>query len=200
MNLDQVTTFRNQLTNVGTVKNRKLSRLRTFFAFCMDRRWIEENPARKLKPANEDEPTVDYFHPEEMQKLLDACFTSHNWERGHDFEFRDRRLRALLLFMRWTGLSIIDCIRFERFRLQQNEKGVWSVLLHRQKNGNPVFVAVPPQVAEAVKEIPPMSEAYFFWTGNGKAVTAVRGWRRSLGHVFKEAKLKRNNKLIRCQP
>jgi len=200
MDLDQVTNFRNQLTNVGTVKNRKLSRLRTFFAFCMDRRWIEENPAKKLKPANEDEPTVDYFHPEEMQKLLDACFTSHNWERGHDFEFRDRRLRALLLFMRWTGLSIIDCIRFERFRLQQNEKGVWSVLLHRQKNGSPVFVAVPPQVAEAVKEIPPMSEAYFFWTGNGTAVTAVRGWRRSLGHVFKEAKLKRNNKLIRCHP
>ena len=200
LGLEQVTNFRNQLSNKGTVKNRKLSRLRTFLAFCMDRRWIEENPAKKLKPANEEDPSVDYFHPEEIEKLLDACFTSHTWERGRDFEYRDRRLRALLLFMRWTGLSIIDCIRFERFRLQQNEKGVWSVLLHRQKNGNPVFVAVPPQVAAAVTEIPPTSEVYFFWTGNGKAVTAVRGWRRSLGHVFKEAKLKRNDKLIRCHP
>src|ERR1039458_8358420 len=105
-----------------------------------------------------------------MQKLLDACFTSHNWERGHDFEYRDRRLRALLLFMRWTGLSIIDCIRFERFRLQRNEDGVWSVLLHRQKTGNPVFVAVPHQVADAVLEIPPMSEAHFFWSGIGKPI------------------------------
>jgi integrase/recombinase XerD len=198
--LEQVTKFRNQLSNKGTVKNRKLSRLRSFLGFCMDRRWIDENPAKKLKPANEDDPEVDYFHPEEMKKLLDACFTSHNWLRGHDFEFRDRRLRALLLFMRWTGLSTIDCIRFERSRLQQNDKGVWSVLLHRQKNGNPVFVAVPPEVADAVLEIPPVSETYFFWTGNGKPVTAVRGWRRSLAHVFNEAKLKRNDKLMRCHP
>jgi len=198
--LEQITKFRNQLKNKASVKNRKLSRLRTFLAFCLDRRWIHENAAKKLKPANEEEPAVDYFHPEEMPKLLDACFTSHKWERGHDYEYRDKRLRALLLFMRWTGLSIIDCIRFERSRLQQNEHGIWSVLLHRQKNGNPVFVAVPPQVAEAVMEIPPISDTYFFWTGNGKPGTAVRGWRRSLSHVFKEAKLKRNKKLIRCHP
>jgi integrase/recombinase XerD len=198
--LEQVTKFRNQLSNKGSVKNAKLSRLRSFFAFCLDRHWIQENPAKKVKLAVEDEPTVDYFHPVEMQKLLDDCFTSHKWKRGRDFEFRGRRLRALLLFMRWTGLSIIDCIRFERFRLQQNGTGIWSVLLHRQKTGNPVFVAVPPQVADAVLEIPPMSDMYFFWTGNGTPVTAVRKWRQSLSHVFKEAKLKRNNKLIRCHP
>jgi hypothetical protein len=81
--LEQITKFRNQLSNKGSVNNRKLSRLRSFLAFCMDRRWIGENPAKKVKPANEDEPTVDYFHPEEMQKLLDPCFTSHKWERGH---------------------------------------------------------------------------------------------------------------------
>jgi site-specific recombinase XerD len=174
--------------------------LRSFFTFCKDRRWVEENPAKKLKPANEDDPTVDYFHPAEMRKLLDACLVSHQWDSGRDFEYRGRRLRALLLFMRWTGLAIIDCIRFERSRLRQNEDGIWSVMLHRQKNGNPVFVAVPNEVADAVLEIPPMSETYFFWTGNGKPVTAVRVWRRSLAHVFAAAKLKRNSHLIRCHP
>lgn len=116
-----------------------------------------------MKSSNEEDPTVDYFHPEEVRHLLEACFVSHTWERGHDYEFRDRRLRALLLFTRWTGLAIIDCIRFERSRLQHNENGVWSVMLHRQKNGNPVFVAVPPEVASAVREIPPVSETYFFF-------------------------------------
>lgn len=72
LGLEQVTSFRNQLSNKGTVKNRKLSRLRSFLAFCMDRRWIGENPAKQLKPANEDDPSVDYFHPEEIQKLLEA--------------------------------------------------------------------------------------------------------------------------------
>jgi site-specific recombinase XerD len=172
--------------------------LRSFFAFCRDRRWLDANPAERLKPANEEDPAVDYFTPDEMQKLLDACFVSHSWERGRDFEYRDRRLRALLLFMRWTGLAIIDCIRFERSRMQQTGDGIWTVMLHRQKNGNPVFVAIPTEVADAMLSIPAMSETYFFWSGNGKAVTAVRGWRRSVEHVFKAAKLKRNGKLLRC--
>lgn len=133
-----------------------------------------------------------------MQKLLDACFVSHTWERGRDFEHRDKRLYALLLFMRWTGLAIIDCVRFERHRLRQNAEGVWSVMLHRQKNGNPVYVAVPSAVADAQTAIPAVSETYFFWTGNGKPETAVRGWRRSVEHVFKAAKLKRQGKLLRC--
>jgi integrase len=106
----------------------------------------------------------------------------------------------MLLFLRWTGLSIIDCVRFERSRLQQNADGVWTVLLRRQKNGNPVFVAIPTEAAEAVLELPPVSQQYFYWTGNGKAVTAVRGWRRSLAHVFKAAKLTRNSKPLRCHP
>jgi integrase len=133
-----------------------------------------------------------------MKKLLEACFVSHTWERGHDFEYRDKRLYSLLLFMRWTGLSIIDCVKFERSRLKQNGDGVWNVMLHRQKNGNPVYVAVPPALADAMLAIPPVSKTYFFWSGNGKAVTAVRGWRRSIEHVFRAADLKRNGKLLRC--
>jgi site-specific recombinase XerD len=198
LNLEQITKFRNALTNTGTVKNRKTSRLRTFFDFCKDRRWINENPAARLKPANEDDPEVDYFLPDEVQKLLDACFVSHTWERGHDYEYRDKRLRAMLLFLRWTGLSIIDCVRFERSRLTQNADRIWTVLLHRQKNGNAVFVAIPKEAAEAVLELPPMSEKRFFWSGNGKATTAVRGWRRSIAHVFKAAALQRDKQLLRC--
>jgi site-specific recombinase XerD len=72
LGLEQVTNFRNQLSNRGTVKNRKLSRLRSFLAFCMDRRCIDENPAKKLKPANENDPSVEYFHPNEMENWPSA--------------------------------------------------------------------------------------------------------------------------------
>lgn len=44
-------------------------------------------------------------------KRLDASCVSHHWERGREFEHRIHRLHALLLFMRWRGLSIIDCRR-----------------------------------------------------------------------------------------
>jgi hypothetical protein len=37
LDLDQVTKFRNQLMNMGSTKNLKLSRLRSFFGSQMDR-------------------------------------------------------------------------------------------------------------------------------------------------------------------
>jgi len=200
LTLDLLTKFRNSLKNLGTVKNRKLSRVRSFCEFCADRRWVATNVAKKIKRSQEEAPDIDYFQPEEMNALENACFISHRWERGRDYEYRDKRLRAFILFARWTGLSIIDCVRFERYRLRRNSDGVWTVLLRRMKNGNPVFVAVPPKVIEALNSIPPVSDQYFFWTGNGRPQTAVRGWRRSLEHVFKAAKLKRSGKFLRCHP
>ena len=200
LTLELVTKFRNSLHNLGTVKNRKLSRLRSFFEFCLDRGWVTTNVAKKIKRSQEDEPDVDYFSPEEMHALGNACFVSHTWERGRDYEYRDKRLRAFILFARWTGLSIIDCVRFERYRLQQNSDGVWTVLLRRMKNNNPVFVAIPQEVVDALNAIPPMSDTYFFWSGNGRPQTAVRGWRRSLAHVFEAAKLRRNGKPLHCHP
>jgi hypothetical protein len=35
--------------------------------------------------------------------------------------------------MRWTGLAIIDVVRFEKYRLAQDAEGVWMVKLHRTK-------------------------------------------------------------------
>ena len=95
-------------------------------------------------------------------------------------------------------LATIDVIRFRRDWLSKDINGVWRVMLYRQKNGNPVYVAIPNQAAEAVLAVPPMSEAYFFWSGNGRPETAVRGWRRSLEHVYDAAKLERNGKKLRA--
>jgi len=65
-------------------------------------------------------------------------------------------------------------------------------------SGNQVSAAIPNQAAEAVLAIPSMSEMYFFWSGNGRPETAVRGWRRSLEHVYTAADLKRNGKKLRA--
>ncbi len=92
---------------------------------------------------------------------------------------------------------MIDVVRLQRDRLTKDDQGIWRVMLRRQKNGNPVYVAVENYVAEAVLAIPPMSQQYFFWTGNGKPGTAVRGWRRSLEHVYRVAALKRHGKKLR---
>jgi hypothetical protein len=84
------------------------------------------------------EPQAEYFLPDEFRKLLDTCYVSHTWERGRDYEHRADRLRAFLLFARWTGLAMIDVVRFRRDWLSKDINGVWRVMLYRQKNGNTV--------------------------------------------------------------
>ncbi len=76
LTLEPLIKFRNSLKNIRTVRNRKLSRLRTFFQFCCDLRWVPENVAKKIKPSQEDESDINYFHPDEMEALENACFVS----------------------------------------------------------------------------------------------------------------------------
>ena len=198
LDLDQVTRFRNGWGNNGATSNRKASRLRSFFRYCERRHWITENPAEHLEPSLERSLPTNAFRPDEFAKILDATYVSHEWRGGRDFHQRGDRIRALLLFMRWTGLAIIDCVRFPREHLQENAHGIWTVQLRRTKNDRHVYVAVPDEVATAVLAVPQMSEGYFFWTGNGEPQTACKGWRRTLMKVFQSAKLKRENKLLRC--
>lgn len=115
------------------------------------------------------------------------------------FQHLSDRVRALLLFMRWAGLAIIDTVSFrEASRPARRRYGTWMVKLHRTKTGEWVQVAIPREVAEAVLGVPSMSDTYFFWTGHGQPQTACKGWRRCIGKVFKAARLKRNGKLLRC--
>lgn len=198
LTLDKITKFRNTWQNNGATTNRKSSRLRSFFRYCERRHWIKDNPAELLESSKETSPQTDHFYPEEFEKILDATYASHEWQGGRDFKHRADRVRALLLFMRWTGLAIIDTVRFEKSRMAQDKDGIWMVNLHRTKTGSWVQVAIPPEVAQAVLAVPAMSPRYFFWSGNGDPQTACKGWRRCLSKVFTQAKLKRDERKLRC--
>jgi integrase len=70
--------------------------------------------------------------------------------------------------MRWSGLRIRDAITLERTRLIGD-----NLMLYQAKTGTPVYVPLPPQVAEALRNIPDGSKPnarYFFldweWTGS----------------------------------
>jgi len=114
-----------QPAGISSTRNRKVSRLRSFFQFCRLRRWMEDNPAEFITPSQEQEPEAEYFQANEFRKLLDACYVSHTWERRRDYEHRADRLCAFLLFARWTGLAMIDVVRFRRDGvIEGRERGV----------------------------------------------------------------------------
>jgi integrase len=110
------------------------------------------------------------------------------------------RLRILTLLMRWSGLAIRDAVTLERRRL--NEHG--ELFLYRAKTGSPVYVPLPPNVAEALRNIPPgpsPNPGYFFWSGNGSPKSVVGNWQRSFRRLFKIADLRSDDgSSKRCHP
>src|ERR1700737_4569768 len=49
-NLAELSGFRATWKDGPRTASRKLERLRAFFRFCLDRHWVESNPAAKIKP------------------------------------------------------------------------------------------------------------------------------------------------------
>lgn len=161
---------------------KNLELLRMFLRFCVDARWIEENGARKLKsPKIRMAPTLPFEEAEE-ERILRACelYVTHNRHGKHS----PARLRAFVLTLRYTGLRIGDVATLEVKRLEGN-----SIFLYTHKTGVPVYVPIPPYVAEALREQAALNPnpGYFFWTGQSQVKCVTVLWQRSLGTLFKKA-------------
>jgi len=199
--LDELTTaklreFRASWENGPLTTQRKHHRLNGFFAFCMDNDWLLKNPAKKMKSVQVSAKPTDYFTPIEFARIFDGTYAYGNWQGGRDFHARQRRLRALVLLLRWSGLSILDAVTLERCRLHSDR-----LLLYRHKTKVPVYVPLPPFLVEMLEELPNSNPRYFFWSGNGDPHTAKKGWQRSLRRLFKSVGLRtEDGQYKRCHP
>jgi integrase len=199
--LDQLTTpklreFRASWKNSALTAQRKHHRLNGFFNFCIDNDWLTKNPSKRMKGVHASPVPTDYFTPSELKKIVDGTYAYGEWKGGRDFRHRASRLRALILLMRWSGLSILDAVTLERKRLQG-----YRLLLYRHKTKVPVFVPLPPDVANMLHALPNSNPRYFFWSGNGDPHTAKKGWQRSLRRLFRDVNLKTDDgQPRRCHP
>lgn len=199
--LDQLTTaklreFRASWKNSPLTSQRKHHRLNAFFDFCIENEWLTRNASKKMKGVHATPIPTDYFTPTEFKKIVDGTYAYGEWRGGRDYQHRALRLRALILLMRWSGLSILDAVTLERQRLEGNR-----LLLYRHKTKVPVFVSLPPDLVTLLQGLPNSNPRYFFWSGNGDPHTAKKGWQRSLRRLFKTVSLKtEDGRLRRCHP
>ena len=191
--------FRDTWTDGPLAKKKKQERLIGFFYYCLRLGWIKSNPAVLLGRIRADGPPTDYFPAHEFDKIMDATYIYQ--PRGW-VECRNQatRLRILTWLMRWSGLAIRDAVTLERRRLNENGE----LFLYRAKTGSPVYVPLPPDVAEALRNIPPgpsPNPRYFFWSGNGSPKSVVGNWQRSFRRLFKIADLRSDDgSPKRCHP
>ena len=177
--LPQVREFRQTWDLAASTAGRRHERLRSFLAFCVSSGWIASNPTDTLKrPVKARTLPTDYFTRRQFRRIISAT-KEYGYGGGHDCRFRGRRILALVLLMRWSGLAITDAVMLARDRLDASG----ALFLRRAKTGVPVFVPLPPAITSLLRSLPSPT-TYFFWSGNGDPRSAVQGYHRSLRKLF----------------
>src|ERR1700694_208074 len=90
--------------------------LRGVFRFCVDSGWIDRNPAKGVRlPIVKHKPTLP-FTEEQMEKILWAADTIReiHYQMNEGIE---KKMRALILLMQYSGLRISDAVTLTRDRI-----------------------------------------------------------------------------------
>jgi integrase/recombinase XerD len=175
-NLEQLRKWRSRWVNKNVAALKKLEFVRSFLRFCHDAGWIPDNPARKLKsPTVTAKQTMPHTQ-QEITRILAAIDTHAKTVRLR------RRMRALVLVLRYAGLRIGDGVTLSSERVCDGK-----VFLYTAKSGTPVSCPLPPFVIIALEAALEPGKRFYFWTGNGKKQTATGDWQAKLQGLFKEA-------------
>jgi len=179
--LSQVSQFRSKWKDGPRSSAKKLERLRAFFRFAQKRKWVAENPALDLKaPKVTLCPTLP-FSREEMIRILEAVGQYKEEMPSHGIA-NGRRIRGLVLLLRYSGMRIGDAVNLSTDRIEGNR-----LFLYTQKTGVPVNTVLPEFVLAALAATPKVTQKFFFWSGVGKLESIVRSWQTRLCKLFKLA-------------
>jgi integrase len=164
--------------------SKQIQLLRKFFRFCLEAKWIKENPALALEHPRNGKPTPTLpFDGDtlpqpgpEWRAIVAQCQSKP-------------RLLALTLLMRYVGLRISDAATFKRNRVMADG----SIFLYTQKTGQPVTIPMHPELKTALEAIAPNASGYYFWSGESAVTTATDNWRRRYEKLFKTAGIEKGH-------
>jgi integrase len=81
--------------------------------------------------------------------------------------------------MRYTGLRIGDAVTLGTSRVAGER-----LFLYTQKTNVPVLCPLPKVVVEALDDMDPISEKFFFWTGESDKRSITGNWQRRFQKLF----------------
>ena len=80
---------------------RKLAAIRSFFQFCVRKRWMDDNPAKVVSTPKQDKSVPSFLSEEEMQEFLDLPQTAK------PLDLRDKAMLELLYA---TGIRVSELV------------------------------------------------------------------------------------------
>ena len=149
--------------------------LRAFFNHATRAGWITTSPVKHLKAPKETDQPPAALSKDQVASLITAAM-----EAGKLKE------RALILLMRYSGLSIRDAVTLRRDAIDKDG----NLTLRRAKSGELVMVPLHSLAIEALDQITLPGQAHYFWSGKSQPVTTASYWRKRLNQVARRAGVK----------
>lgn len=178
--VDDIRKLREAWKLAPITSQKRLEMVRKFFGFCVDSEWLDRNPAKlvRMPPAKYD-PTMPYSDSE-MEKIL---WAAESIREAHPMipTGTEKKLLALVLLMRYSGLRISDACMFRRGELKDGK-----LFLRQQKTKHPVWVPLPQKVIDALNACDEGNER-FFYAGIGKPKSCITEWQQRLKLVYEMA-------------
>jgi integrase len=171
--------FRATWPNRNLSAKKKLEQLRRFFRFFVKDGALQANPAAGMdSPVVKQPPTLP-FEGDEMARILYACDHLYTDNYRRVGQPNSRRIKALVLLLRYSGLRIGDAVTLPVNRIVDGK-----VFLRTAKTGTLVSCPLPPIALDALSECPRTNPLYFFWTGECSRGTVARDWHSKLSRLF----------------
>ena len=167
LDLDFLRQFRESWKDGDLSSLKKLERLRGVCKFWKRSGWMAKNFAKGIARPRVTAPPTLPFTREEVADLLGAV------GRLGGSDLSRRRMYALIMLMRYSGLRIGDAVRLHHSKLNGN-----LLRLYTQKTGTHVEVPLPPFVISKLQELP-LENGFFFVSGSGTAATGAGNYRRA---------------------
>lgn len=175
--VDDAARFYESWTLGPLTRGKQLERMRSFFNFCVRRKWIADNPCLGIEKPAITEIERKPFEPEELEKIAWAIPLFPI--KGIYGEQNRERLKSFIAVLRWTGLRIRDVVQLKRSQIQGD-----YLILRTQKNKKQVKLIMHEEVKEALASMTGTSE-YFFWSGEGNPKSCVGDWQRTFARLSK---------------
>lgn len=159
------------------------SRVRAFFRYCENARWISFNPARALSAIKirDEDYEVNPFTEAQVNKTISAVSKCDDLSK-----INQERVRLVMLLQRWSGLSLVDASCLSRDELVRTS-GKYCIDTRRRKTSTRVNVPVPDWLGRELSRYGNKNEPHFFWTGASTPKSASGVYDKLYRKVFQKA-------------
>ena len=188
--LDQITTrdmdvYYSTLTLGPRTKSKRLSTLKAFFRFCVNREWIPKSPlSPDIKPpvgagriANKAP-----FSDDELSRIIAACdkIPRIEWATTSlSGEWSGEDVKDFVWMMIYTGMRISDIGLFNMDRLHGND-----VFLRAKKNGGEVYAYLPDWLRDRLNDRAKRFGNRPFIVGRSERVDTITDTWRKINEAF----------------